>query len=833
MTPSTRTQQSFIAALSRAVARKGIKVLNNPHQLVSELRADVEPSSEMEELLDLFQQACSERMPAPYIKLAIKNPSPSEDEIRLAGQQAKSQLIGSHTLSIDDTILVTNLTTQGIIDALYPRPVAPDPIPSPEPTPTPKPTVEEEKEPDDSHAPSRVKSRIKHKDTSAEVTEGTDPHTLGELDPLPTLDDTPASDADHTHEVPPVDVTPPADPEPDQPGVFDTPPEPERPTEVRPTPEPSTTEDLDDTKTRKDRFEQVRNAVRAIRSLLTLRRIGIAAGVLASIIALIFILFRTTVSFEGGKGAKGSMDDLRVWRNAEFALPECTYQRKGHQFISWKSDDGTFFEGQRVSVDGPTTFTATWGYTVHFDGNGATSGSMSDRHTSAKGSFELPKSNFKRKGYKCVGWSTTPNGKRLAPGTEVTLDEETTYYAVWRARITFDGNGATSGSVGRMVERPNHTVKLPKNGFKRSGYKFAGWATSSSGTPTRAGKRVSVDGPTTFYARWKPIVSFDGNGADSGSAEDIVADLDGRVTLPSRYSYDRDDYYCLGWATSRSGDPVDSYETVYVDGPTTYYAIWGPYIYFDANGGSGYVSSVHTDKNGRATLPSCSFTYTDHVFDGWATSSGGSGLYDPYETVSASSPKTYYATWKLDPDIGDKVASTAEGIDWDSGGHSTVIRVTNNSSTPLEVTAHFTFKDASGNELEKKENTLYAIAPSETKLIDQICSDTRCTTASYYLSFEELSEYREPLDGRISFTEEYVSSGLIRLKISNNSSKEAYITSATFHGKGYYGAETLFHEYVGYIDPWESETVTFESNTNPRWNEYYSREYSFNGYLKD
>ena len=120
----------------------------------------------------------------------------------------------------------------------------------------------------------------------------------------------------------------------------------------------------------------------------------------------------------------------------------------------------------------------------------------------------LPKAT--RKGYRLSGWFTAKSG-----GTQVTdatkVKKDVTFYAQWKRNkytIKFHRNGGT-GSMGSITASYGKTVKLPANAFKKSGYKFKGWATKKGGTVAYKNKAevknlTYKNGETvTLYAVWK------------------------------------------------------------------------------------------------------------------------------------------------------------------------------------------------------------------------------------------------------------------------------------------------------------------------------------------
>ena len=466
---------------------------------------------------------------------------------------------------------------------------------------------------------------------------------------------------------------------------------------------------------------------------------------------------------------------------------------------------------------------------ISFDGGGA-SGSTGNIGAWRGSDVSLPKNSYTRSGYSFAGWKL--GGKVYQPGDTIEPDDSVTLTAVWAAKVTFDGNGADEGSVEEKLVMPGESITLPDLSYKRSGYHPLGW--DGNGELHAAGDEVTVDGPVTYRISWGPCVSFDGNGADEGSVEDILAKPGETVTLP-KIAFKRGKHRANGWEAN--GKLYKAGDEVTVDGPVTYSVDWGARVTFDGNGADGgETKKIYADSDDRATAPKCGFTYADHVFKGWATSKDGRAQYDPGETFSNSEPTTLYAVWELDPDIMSKVSVEGVGEDWNDGRHSTLLFVTNNSSTPLELHASFRFLDASGNELESWTNSKSCVAPGETTLLYQSCDTTGFYTCDYSVTAEEVASGSAPLYGNVSVDEASVEMGKIVVRLTNNSSKTAYIKSLYFYGKGYNGGAALHPKYPGEsIAPGESLDVTFESTIAPedaRFDLYYTRQYYLDGYLK-
>ena len=159
----------------------------------------------------------------------------------------------------------------------------------------------------------------------------------------------------------------------------------------------------------------------------------------------------------------------------------------------------------------PTPVTTTC--SVKFNANGG-SGSKTKLVTSGKAVGSLPTAT--RKGYKLKGWYTAKSGgSKITTSTKITKD--VTYYAQWTAnkyKIKFNKNGG-KGSMKTLSATYGKNVKLTANAFKRTGYKFAGWAKKKNGKVAYKNKAkvknlTATNGKTvTLYAVWKKSKSGD------------------------------------------------------------------------------------------------------------------------------------------------------------------------------------------------------------------------------------------------------------------------------------------------------------------------------------
>ena len=172
--------------------------------------------------------------------------------------------------------------------------------------------------------------------------------------------------------------------------------------------------------------------------------------------------------------------------------------------IFYSGGSYTYVSGEKKS----TTLYAIWSaphtYSVAYNGNGATSGSMSKSNHTYDTAKNLTTNGYTRNGYAFLGWSTSPNGSvQYGDGQSVsnltaTNGETVNLYAQWKQlgyEIDYDGNGAEGGSTSGQFVPYNKTTSLNKNGYYKKGYKFKEWntKTNGSGESYKDQQKITVD----------------------------------------------------------------------------------------------------------------------------------------------------------------------------------------------------------------------------------------------------------------------------------------------------------------------------------------------------
>lgn len=191
-------------------------------------------------------------------------------------------------------------------------------------------------------------------------------------------------------------------------------------------------------------------------------------------------------------------------------------------------------------------------YTVTYNGNGATSGSMADQKPVYDLQFNIRANSYKRTGYTFTGWNTKKDGSGTSyknsesvKNLTATNNGTVTLYAQWKANsytVKYDGNGATSGSMTDQKSVYDQQFKLRTNNYEKIKYTFTGWNTKKDGSGTTYQNSALIknltatnSGIVTLYAQWKAnsyTIRFDGNGATDGTMKDVTAVYDEESTLP-------------------------------------------------------------------------------------------------------------------------------------------------------------------------------------------------------------------------------------------------------------------------------------------------------------
>jgi uncharacterized repeat protein (TIGR02543 family) len=190
-----------------------------------------------------------------------------------------------------------------------------------------------------------------------------------------------------------------------------------------------------------------------------------------------------------------------------------------------------------------------------------------------------------------------------------------------------------------------------------SGYTWSKWTGDTSYLISEAATKANTIKPTENVSLTATAtantytLTFNTNGGTTPIASKSVTYNSAYGTLPTPT---RTGYTFNGWYTAASGGTKKTSSSTYSTiGNSTLYAHWSPITYtiaFNANGGSGTMSNMSCSYNTEYTLTANSFTRTNYIFMGWATSANGEVIYKDKASIKNLSDTattiTLYAVWQ-------------------------------------------------------------------------------------------------------------------------------------------------------------------------------------------
>ena len=299
-----------------------------------------------------------------------------------------------------------------------------------------------------------------------------------------------------------------------------------------------------------------------------------------------------TITFDrqGGTGGTGSITATYLEIVPNITKPT----RTGYTFGGyWTVTNGNFdtqyynqsggaYYNRKYDKTQDITLYAKWTankYTVKFDGNGNTSGSMADQSFIYDVAQNLTANAFSRTGYTFAGWNTKKDGTGTlySDGESVinlnsTSDGQITVYAQWTANkytITLNANGGSGNTA--SVQATYASATLPEiTNPTRTGYTFKGWYSAANGgtlvISTKGQLQASKLGFTdenkkwiatenkNLYAQWTAntySVIFNANGGNGTMAnQQFTYDVEQAL---SANQFTRVGYTFAGWNNDASG----------------------------------------------------------------------------------------------------------------------------------------------------------------------------------------------------------------------------------------------------------------------------------------
>ena len=285
-----------------------------------------------------------------------------------------------------------------------------------------------------------------------------------------------------------------------------------------------------------------------------------------------------SISYDAN-GGTGTTASQTKTHDVTLQLRNNGYSRTGYTFSKWNTQangKGTNYNaGANYTANAAATMYAQWTvntYKVRFNGNGNTSGSMSDQNFTYGTAQNLTANGFSKTGHTFAGWATSPTGAKAYNNQQnvnnltATNGATVNLYAKWTAntyKVKFNGNGSTSGSMSDQNFTYGTAQNLTANAFSKTGYTFAGWATTSTGAKAYDNQQsvnnlTATNGGTfNLHALWS-VENYTINYTLNG----------GTATNPTNYNITtntftlnnptRDGYTFTGWTGSNGSTPQTS-----------------------------------------------------------------------------------------------------------------------------------------------------------------------------------------------------------------------------------------------------------------------------------
>ncbi|MBE6381459.1 MAG: hypothetical protein E7049_00390 [Lentisphaerae bacterium] len=307
-------------------------------------------------------------------------------------------------------------------------------------------------------------------------------------------------------------------------------------------------------------------------------------------------------------------------------------------------------------------------YSLNYNGNGSTAGSMSPESHVYTNKFNLAENAFAKTGYTFVGWTNSVVTTALSDAAQITsgkkfgvtyTNKTSTLYADWKANsysVRFNKNADdATGSMDDQQFTYDVAQNLADNAFTRNGYVFGGW-TNSTGTAYADGASVSnlaadEGAVVDLFAKWthmwtitfKEADQFGGETLSSATYEDNAT-----VTPPSNPQHD-------GWNSAGWRDEAGNNFSSTATKDTTYEAQYTAKTYsltYHANHGEDtkfstsytYGTAVSIPKTMQGITSRTGYTLLGWAYDSAATSPD----YEPGESgvmFTTAGAVNLYAVW--------------------------------------------------------------------------------------------------------------------------------------------------------------------------------------------
>ena len=363
--------------------------------------------------------------------------------------------------------------------------------------------------------------------------------------------------------------------------------------------------------------------------------------------------------------------------------------KPGYSLSGWRANGagnwGEMTYGVSASVPagkyGNVMLSAQWSpitYYVSFNGNGATSGGMSDETFTYEETRALTANAYQRVGYSFAGWALTEDAtaamfkdKASVSNLTTTADETVTLYAVWTPSMYTIIYNTDGGTIRDDTYASQYTiadaVQLPVQ-VEKTGYAFGGWKPSASvgnwdaQTAYNGMQTAGMYGSITLNAQWTTqayTIQYlaDGGTITSGTYTTEYS-ITSSITLPTAQ---KTGCTLTGWVADGTGNWGATLYTAGNVGAGKYgnvkmTAQWKGVTYliaFDGNKSTdGVMYNLNAEYGKDVVLTANAYVRNGYSFLGWSTSNAAATpTYTDGATVrNLSSTQgdtvTLYAVWR-------------------------------------------------------------------------------------------------------------------------------------------------------------------------------------------
>ncbi len=348
-------------------------------------------------------------------------------------------------------------------------------------------------------------------------------------------------------------------------------------------------------------------------------------------------------------------------------LNERELNKDGYKFLGWYTDNEYTYKfdfNQAITSD--LSLFAKWEaikYTISFLPNGG-DGVMEDITLSYDETIYLPENKYTLVGKGFTYWKVVNSENTFLDKAQIknlTTEDNTLIEleAQWEDliyAITFDGNGATSGTMLNQYINYGQTASLAKNQFTKVGYTFSGWSFNNKTylDTQEVYNLTDTQKSITLKAIWTPItytVQFGkytvyGTQTFTYDEPQSLTLFDGEVATG---------YKLIGW-TYNGTHYTDGQEVLNLTATDGDVLVFEEelqrityYIDFNPNGGEGEITSQEFVYNTGSQLKKQYFTMVGHHIAGWTDADGNEYSTTEYirNLTSIDNARiTFYANWQ-------------------------------------------------------------------------------------------------------------------------------------------------------------------------------------------